>query len=118
MVYTFKMLDPTHPSDPKQDERELEDLLDAAQPGWRDVLVKRIFLPHIEAIGMLPTASGGGYAGQPGPQVPGIAHLYLAGDWIGPGFLSDPSLGSARQVAQLILQNGTFATAKEGAASA
>ncbi len=118
MVYTFKMLDPRHPSDPKQDERELEGLLDAAQPGWRDVLVKRIFLPHIEAIGMLPTASGGGYAGRPGPQVPGIANLYLAGDWIGSGFLSDPSMGSARQVAQFILQNETFATANERAASA
>lgn len=103
MIYTFKMLDPMHPGSPEQDERELEDLLDTAQPGWRDSLVKRIFLPHIEAIGMLPTASGGGYAGRPGPAVPGISNLYLAGDWIGSGFLSDPSMGSARQVAQLIL---------------
>lgn len=103
MIYTFKMLDPMHQSSPEQDERELEDLLDTAQPGWRDLLVKRIFLPHIEAIGMLPTASGGGYAGRPGPVVPGISNLYLAGDWIGSGFLSDPSMGSARQVAQLIL---------------
>lgn len=105
MVYTFKMLDPTHPSDPKQDERELEDLLDTAQPGWREVLVKRSFLPHIEAIGMLPTARGGGYAGRPKPAVPGISNLYLASDWIGSGFLSDPSMGSARQVAQWILAN-------------
>jgi phytoene dehydrogenase-like protein len=103
MVYTFKMLDPTHSSDPKQDEQDLEDLLDTVQPGWREVLVKRSFLPHIEAIGMLPTAHGGGYAGRPRPEVPGIANLYLAGDWIGSGFLSDPSMGSARQVAQHIL---------------
>lgn len=110
LISTFKQLDPQHPTDPKQDERELEDLLDTAQLGWRDVLVKRIFLPHIEAIGMLPTASGGGYAGRPGPQVPGIANLYLAGDWIGEGFLSDPSMGSARQVAHLILQDGSLTT--------
>ncbi|GHO90942.1 dehydrogenase [Reticulibacter mediterranei] len=103
MVYTFKMLDPIHPSDPKQDERALEDLLDTVQPGWREVLVKRCFLPHIEAIGMLPTARGGGYAGRPKPVVPGIRNLYLAGDWIGAGFLSDPSMGSARQVAQQII---------------
>ena len=115
MIYTFKMLDPTHPSDPKQDERELEDLLDTAQPGWRELLVKRVFLPHIEAIGMLPTASAGGYAGRPGPMVPGIANLYLAGDWIGSGFLSDPSMGSARQVAQLILQDGALSKAKDEA---
>jgi phytoene dehydrogenase-like protein len=110
LISTFKQLDPLHSTDPKQDERELEDLLDTAQPGWRDVLVKRVFLPHIEAIGMLPTASGGGYAGRPGPQVPGIANLYLAGDWIGEGFLSDPSMGSARQVAHLILQDGSLTT--------
>jgi hypothetical protein len=28
----------------------------------------------------------------------------LAGDWIGEGFLSDPSMGSARQAAQRILK--------------
>ena len=108
LISTFKQLDPLLPTDPKQDERELEDLLDVVQPGWREMLVKRIFLPHIEAIGMLPTASGGGYAGRPGPQVPGITNLYLVGDWIGEGFLSDPCMGSARQVAQLILQGNSL----------
>jgi phytoene dehydrogenase-like protein len=110
LISTFKPLDPLHLTDPKQDERELEDLLDTVQPGWREVLVKRVFLPHIEAIGMLPTASGGGYAGRPGPLVPGITNLYLVGDWIGEGFLSDPSMGSARQVAQLILQDNPLTT--------
>jgi phytoene dehydrogenase-like protein len=105
LISTFKQLDPQRPSDPKQDERDLEALLDAAQPGWRELLVKRIFLPRIEAIGMLPTAGTGGYAGRPGPLVPGIANLYLAGDWIGEGFLSDPSMASARQVARLIVQS-------------
>jgi phytoene dehydrogenase-like protein len=104
LIHTFKQLDPRHPSDPREDERDLEDLLDTAQPGWREVLVKRIYLPRIEAAGMLPTASGGGYAGRPGPQVAGLANLYQAGDWIGSGFLADASMGSARQVAQLLLQ--------------
>ena len=113
--YAFKQLDPTHPSDPREDERDLEQLLDTVQPGWRNVLVKRIYLPHIEAIGMLPIASGGGYAGRPGPHVPGLANLYLAGDWIGPGFLSDPSMGSAREVAHLLLQDGSLRTEKQEA---
>lgn len=104
LISTFKQLDPLHLTDQKQDERDLEDLLDTVQPGWRDVLVKRVFLPRIEAVGMLPTASGGGYAGRPGPTVAGIAHLYLAGDWIGTGFLADPCMESARQVARLIQQ--------------
>ncbi|GHO88687.1 phytoene desaturase family protein [Dictyobacter formicarum] len=115
VIHTFKQLDPVHPGDPQKDERELEALLDAVQPGWRELVVKRVFLPHMMAIGMLPTAAGGydgrpsGYAGRPGPQVPGIEHLLLAGDWIGPGFLADASLGSARQVARLLLQDGRLA---------
>jgi phytoene dehydrogenase-like protein len=113
LISTFKQLDPLHPTDPKQDEHELEELLDTAQPGWREALVKRVFLPRIEAIGMLPTANGGGYAGRPGSQVPGIANLYLAGDWIGEGFLSDPSMASARHVAQSILQEHSPATTPE-----
>jgi phytoene dehydrogenase-like protein len=105
MIYTFKQLNPNRPTDPRQDERELEDLLDTVQPGWRDALVKRVFMPRIDAVGILPTAEGGGFAGRPGPTVAGLANLYLAGDWIGSeGFLADASLASARQVALLILQ--------------
>ncbi len=74
------------------------------QPGWHDLLVKRVYLPRIEAVGMLPTAQGGGFAGRPEPEVPNLANLYLAGDWIGgEGFLADASLASARQVAQLLV---------------
>jgi phytoene dehydrogenase-like protein len=104
LIYSFKQLDPNHPGDPREDERDLENLLDTVQPGWRDLVVKRFFLPRIDAIGMLPTARSGGYAGRPGIQVADLANLYLIGDWIGEGFLSDPSMGSARQVAQHLLQ--------------
>jgi phytoene dehydrogenase-like protein len=105
MIYTFKQLDPTSRTDPHEDERDLEDLLDTVQPGWRDALVKRVFLPRIDAVGALPLAAQGGFAGRPGPEVPGIANLYLAGDWIGPeGFLSDTSAASGREVARQLLQ--------------
>jgi phytoene dehydrogenase-like protein len=114
LIHTFKQLDPEHSTDPHADERELEDLLDTVQPGWREVLVKRIYLPRIDASGMLPTAQAGGYAGRPGLRVPGLANLYLAGDWIGDGFLADASLGSARQVAHLLLA-GNRAAARAAA---
>lgn len=105
LVIAFKQLDPRHPGDPREDERDLEDLLDATQPGWRDVLVKRQYLPRIEAAGALPTARDGGSAARLGSQVPGIANLYLAGDWVGPeGFLVDASMASARWVAQMVSQ--------------
>jgi phytoene dehydrogenase-like protein len=107
LIYTFKQQDPRHPGDPREDERDLEDLLDAAQPGWRDVLVRRQYLPRMEAVGALPTARGGGFAGRPGPRVPGLEDVYLAGDWVGPeGFLVDASVASARSVARMVLEDG------------
>ncbi len=104
LLYTFKQLDPRRPGDPREDERDLEGLLDATQPGWRDVLVHRQYLPRIESVGALPLAANGGFAGRPGPRVPGIGHLYLAGDWVGPeGFLVDASVTSARWAAELAM---------------
>jgi pyruvate/2-oxoglutarate dehydrogenase complex dihydrolipoamide dehydrogenase (E3) component len=44
-----------------------------------------------------------------------IANLYLAGDWIGPtGFLTDASMASARQVAHLLLKDGSRALVRSG----
>jgi phytoene dehydrogenase-like protein len=107
LIHTFKQLDPAHPGDSHQDERELEEWLDLVQPGWREVLVKRIFLPRIEAVSLLPTASSGGLAGRPGVQLPSVSNLYLVGDWIGKaGYLVDASLASAREAAHLLLQHG------------
>ena len=106
LVYTFKQLDPRRPGDPREDERDLEDLLDATQPGWREVLVDRQFLPRIEAVGALPTAESGGFAGRPGSRVPGLEDLYLTGDWVGPeGFLVDASVASARSAARSVLED-------------
>jgi phytoene dehydrogenase-like protein len=114
LIHAFKQLDPAHPTDPREDERDLENLLDTVQPGWRDVLVKRIYLPRIEAAGALPTASSGGFAGRPGPQVTGLANLYLIGDWIGSeGFLVDASMSSSRQVAQMVLESGKLSRGKK-----
>ncbi len=105
LIHTIKYLDPAQPGDPRADEQDLEALLDRLQPGWRDVLVKRNVLPRIESVSWLPTAATGGMAGRPGPTVPGIAGLYLAGDWIGSeGYLVDAVMASARQAARLVQQ--------------
>ncbi len=112
LIHTVKYLDPAHPTDSREDERDLEDLLDTVQPGWRDELVKRIYLPHIDVVGMLPAANSSGFAGRPDAHVPGIAGLYLAGDWIGSeGFLVDACMASARGVAQLLLKE-SFASSR------
>lgn len=104
LVHVFKQLDPRQPSAARVDEQDLEGLLDAAQPGWRDVLLRRSFLPRMEAVSVLPLASTGGFAGRPGLRLPGLRNGYLAGDWIGDeGFLVDASMASARAAAQALL---------------
>jgi phytoene dehydrogenase-like protein len=118
LIISFKQLDPRYPGDPREDERDLEDLLDVAQPGWRGALVRRQYLPRIEAVGALPNAREGGFAGRPGPRVPGLDNLYLAGDWVGSkGFLVDASLASAQRAAELVLEDGWPSRRKVAASS-
>lgn len=81
------------------DEPELESLLDQLQPGWREVLVHRRFLPSMTVSHSLSKPDA------PRPQAQtAIGGLYLAGDWVGDeGILSDAALASARAAARAIL---------------
>lgn len=82
-----------------EDERMLEQLLDRMQPGWREVLVHRRFLPAMTVSHALAVPS----KRRPSPTTP-VRGLYLAGDWVGDeGWLSDASLASARAAARAIL---------------
>lgn len=82
-----------------EDEQELEALLDRMQPGWREVLVHRRFLPAMTVSNALMMPS----SPRPSP-VTSIRGLYIAGDWVGDeGMLSDASLASARAAAKAIL---------------
>jgi phytoene dehydrogenase-like protein len=104
-VHVAKYLPPGRESDPKADESELERLMDLVQPGWRELVVARRFLPAMVVCNGLPTAASGGLPGRPGPEVPGLAGFYLVGDWIGPeGFLADATLASARLAAERITE--------------
>jgi phytoene dehydrogenase-like protein len=81
-------------------EVELEQLLDLIQPGWRDVLIERRFLPKLVVANAVVPA---GMRRPPGDAA-GIAGLWLAGDWVGDeGMLSDASLASARRAAMAIM---------------
>jgi phytoene dehydrogenase-like protein len=107
MIHVARYLGAEAAPDAHQVERELEHLLDVAQPGWRHALVARRFLPHVVVSNALVTATQGGTAGRPGPSVPDVPGLYVAGDWVGPdGMLADASLASARRAARLILAAG------------
>jgi phytoene dehydrogenase-like protein len=112
MIHVARYLAPGVPNDPKADERELEGLLELMQPGWRQALVTRRFLPSMTVSGALVTGAAGGLAGRPGPAVPGAPGLYVVGDWVGPeGMLVDASLASARQAAALLARPAARAVA-------
>jgi phytoene dehydrogenase-like protein len=89
--------------DHDSDRRQLEDLLDLMQPGWRAETAGERFLPRITVSHALVRAGDGGIAGRPGPAVPGLPNLSVIGDWVGSeGMLADASLASARRAAVLI----------------
>jgi phytoene dehydrogenase-like protein len=94
LIHLMKYLSPE--DDASGGEAELEACLDRMQPGWRDVLVERRFLPKLVTTNALVTAKAGGLSGRPGPLVPGCVGLAVVGDWVGAeGMLADASLGSA-----------------------
>src|ERR671911_248179 len=87
---------------PREDQPELEELLDLMQPGWRQVLVKKRPLPSMVVSNALVTAATGGLSGRPDPKIEDS--LYIVGDWVGSeGLLSNASCASAKRAAQLIL---------------
>lgn len=88
--------------DAAADEAELAALLDLVQPGWQARVVERRFLPAMIAANALVSAEEGGLAGRPGPVVPGVEGLFLAGDWVGAeGMLAEASLASGKRAADL-----------------
>jgi phytoene dehydrogenase-like protein len=83
----------------KGTELELETMLDSLQPGWRELVVYRRFLPEIVASNALVTPEW-----QRPEAKTAIRGLFLAGDWIGSdGVLSDAAASSARSAARAIL---------------
>jgi phytoene dehydrogenase-like protein len=103
LIQTAKYLPPDDQDSTETIERELEELLDLVQPGWREVIVYRRFLPDMIVMNAMPLARDDGTRGRPGPEVADVPGLYVVGDWVGDeGLLVDASLASARKAADLI----------------
>jgi phytoene dehydrogenase-like protein len=110
VIHAAMYLDPTARYDQKAVQAELEALLDSVQPGWRDVLVHRRFMPSMNVTNAFVTAAQGGLPGRPGPSVPGAEDLFVAGDWVGPaGMLAEASLGSGIAAGTLAARAATSA---------
>jgi phytoene dehydrogenase-like protein len=104
LVHTLKYLQPDEPAEPLAIRQELEALLDLVQPGWRAEVVEQSFLPQMAPSNAVVLARQGGLPGRPGPAVPGIRNLYVAGDWVGAeGQLADACFASARSAARMIM---------------
>ncbi|MBB3128562.1 phytoene dehydrogenase-like protein [Paenibacillus rhizosphaerae] len=86
-------------ADPKADERFLEQMLDLIQPGWRKEVVARQYLPNITvAYDFMHLGREDRF---PGPDVPEIAGLYVAGEWATHGEnLADAAAASGRRAAR------------------
>jgi len=98
--------------DPKKDEEMLERAMDIIQPGWRKEVVARQYLPNMTAV--FDYIHTGRHDRTPGPAVPEIRGLYIAGDWVSHGeLLVDAAAASGRRAARRLLEdlrmaNGSF----------
>ena len=103
LVHVAKYLPPDHSGSPADDRRELEELLNLVQPGWRGAVVSSRFLPDMIVTNALAATTLEGIKKRPSPEVRDVPGLFIAGDWVGPeGMLADASLASARSAAQSI----------------
>ncbi|HKP87448.1 MAG TPA: FAD-dependent oxidoreductase [Blastocatellia bacterium] len=103
LIQVAKYLAPDDRGSNADAERELEGLLDLMQPGWRDALAYRRFLPDMIVMNAMPVAERFGTRGRPGPQVDDVPGLFVVGDWVGrEGMLVDASLTSAKRAAEMI----------------
>jgi phytoene dehydrogenase-like protein len=82
-------------------EAELEALVDEMQPGWREFVVHRRFLPAMTVSNALVEPEGRSPRMR---AVTPVRGLYVAGDWVDEGgILSDAAFASARAAAKAIL---------------
>jgi phytoene dehydrogenase-like protein len=101
LIHVAKYIGTSIKPNPREDGKELEELLDLLQPGWREVVVKKRPLPNMVVSNALVTAANGGLSGRPDPRIED--RLYVVGDWVGQeGLLSNASLASAKRAAQKI----------------
>ncbi|MFB4321900.1 FAD-dependent oxidoreductase [Priestia sp. BR_2] len=87
--------------DARRDLQELEETLDLVQPGWRNELVEKQYLPNITVCHDFMHLKR---QENPGPAVPEIIGLYVAGEWAAHGeLLVDAATASAKRAVQHIL---------------
>lgn len=101
VVHVMKYLDSMIETEAQIDEYELESFLDVIQPGWRDFVVSRRFLPKM----VVTNAIKNSIASKNIITVDeiGIEGFYTAGDWVGENeILLSASLKSIKNATKLL----------------
>lgn len=101
LVHVMRYHSNTEAPDAARDRAACEALLERVRPGWRNDADHVSFAPRLVASTDQPSAARGGLGGRPAVAVPGVAGLFVAGDWVGPeGVLVDASVASGRAAGQ------------------
>jgi phytoene dehydrogenase-like protein len=106
VIHVAKYLHPDEKHDPHTVEKELEAFMERCQPGWRDLVIHRRYLPNLLVTNALATAKDNGVTARPSGKVAGYGNVYLAGDWVGTqGNLAEAAFISAKNAAHQIMKS-------------
>ena len=115
MIHVSKYLRPGETAG-RDEELELETLMDTMQPGWRDRVAFKQYLPSLTVAHAEVTAAHGGIAGRPASRAAAFDNVWIAGDWVGPrGQLSDAAAASATEAATNVIAELKACTTEAGA---
>ncbi|KEK23524.1 phytoene desaturase family protein [Bacillus gaemokensis] len=103
VVGLIKYQNPTlHISNSDEDKILLEHTMDRLHPNWQQELVVKQYLPKITVVYDFPHI---GRTENPGPAVPEMPGVYVAGDWAGHDeLLADAAVASGKRAALQILE--------------
>jgi phytoene dehydrogenase-like protein len=108
LVHVLEYQAPDQHDSREQIQGRLEALLDRMQPGWRELVLERRFMPQMVVSHALHRVA----QPRPQPEVPGITGLFVAGDWVGErGMLADAAVASAKAAVDLLLRQEEAAAA-------
>ncbi|OXM86268.1 phytoene desaturase family protein [Paenibacillus rigui] len=104
VVHLMKYNDVHEQYDPKTAEQLLMSTMNLIHPGWQQEVVAKQFLPNLTVVHDYPHKAR--RDDKPGPVVPEIRRLYVAGDWASHGeMLLDAAAASAERAAMQLIRD-------------
>ncbi|MEH7226791.1 FAD-dependent oxidoreductase [Bacillus sp. JJ1566] len=93
-------------------KQQLESVMDLLHPEWRKEVVVQQFLPKLTVSHDFPHVKR---KENPGPSIPEMKGIYIAGDWAGhEELLADAAVASGKRAVREILKANKMILAKEG----